>query len=307
MGEELKDGCRVRVYGLVGSAHLNGATGSIAGDLTGGRFAIRLSGPPQCVKEHPKGVRIQPQNLEAIPLQQQLPAAAHVSSPEEEAELMTLREAVTASDLQYSSENEVNGHTLNALNALALRLGQAGRHGEALPIFQRVLTILEDNLGEDHAYTIDCMDAVSRCLLNLTRYEEALPLCVRAAEAQAIAVGAEHPDTIAAAASQAACLMLMDRSEEALVLYQRILKVSERLRPTDIETISLLNMTANCLSDLGRPGEAVPLFDHAVAVSKRTLGADHPETITSSSNLAVALQRVNREFSDGQVQGAVAT
>eukprot|EP00199_Chlamydomonas_sp_CCMP681_P007902 CAMPEP_0119110194 /NCGR_PEP_ID=MMETSP1180-20130426/27606_1 /TAXON_ID=3052 ORGANISM="Chlamydomonas cf sp, Strain CCMP681" /NCGR_SAMPLE_ID=MMETSP1180 /ASSEMBLY_ACC=CAM_ASM_000741 /LENGTH=65 /DNA_ID=CAMNT_0007096391 /DNA_START=28 /DNA_END=222 /DNA_ORIENTATION=- len=65
MGEELKDGCRVRVYGLVGSAHLNGATGSIAGDLTGGRFAIRLSGPPQCVKEHPKGVRIQPQNLEA--------------------------------------------------------------------------------------------------------------------------------------------------------------------------------------------------------------------------------------------------
>ncbi len=36
--------------------------------------------------------------------------------------------------------------------------------------------------------------------------------------------------------------------------------------------------------------DAIPLFEHALAVRQRTLGSDDPETLTSQNNLASAYQ-----------------
>ena len=38
----------------------------------------------------------------------------------------------------------------------------------------------------------------------------------------------------------------------------------------------------------GRAAEAIPLFEHVLAIRRATLGPEHPDTLTAMNNLAVA-------------------
>ena len=45
---------------------------------------------------------------------------------------------------------------------------------------------------------------------------------------------------------------------------------------------------------MGRNAEAIPLLEQNLASRQRTLGPDHPATLTSQSNLAAAYRDVGR-------------
>jgi len=48
------------------------------------------------------------------------------------------------------------------------------------------------------------------------------------------------------------------------------------------------------LQDLGRPGEARPLFERALAIDEQAYGPNHPEIAIDLSNLAGVLRELGR-------------
>ena len=53
------------------------------------------------------------------------------------------------------------------------------------------------------------------------------------------------------------------------------------------EAADLLNITASYLYDVAQYPEAEPLYQRALAIRERVLGAEHPDTASSLNNLAI--------------------
>lgn len=56
------------------------------------------------------------------------------------------------------------------------------------------------------------------------------------------------------------------------------------------EAVRLLNQTAYYLDDRAQYPQALPLFQRALAIREKVLGAEHPDTATSLNNLAMLYQ-----------------
>jgi Tetratricopeptide repeat len=54
-------------------------------------------------------------------------------------------------------------------------------------------------------------------------------------------------------------------------------------------TVNLLNGTVSRLLDTGQIGTARPLIDRALDIAQEALGPDHPDTLTTRSNLVYML------------------
>mmetsp|Transcript_8903 Transcript_8903/g.12083 ORF Transcript_8903/g.12083 Transcript_8903/m.12083 type:complete len:372 (-) Transcript_8903:117-1232(-) len=57
-----------------------------------------------------------------------------------------------------------------------------------------------------------------------------------------------------------------------------------------IATSTALNNLASMLSDIGKYGEALPLYEQSLAISEEIYGSNHPSVATSLNNLAVLLK-----------------
>ncbi|WP_261560970.1 tetratricopeptide repeat protein, partial [Frankia tisae] len=79
------------------------------------------------------------------------------------------------------------------LNNLALALQDLGRAGEALPLFQRALTIDEAVYGPDHPEVATALNNLALALQDLGRAGEALPLFQRALTIAEAVYGPDHP------------------------------------------------------------------------------------------------------------------
>jgi tetratricopeptide (TPR) repeat protein len=55
-----------------------------------------------------------------------------------------------------------------------------------------------------------------------------------------------------------------------------------------------LNNIAVCLDDQGRAAEALAMYQEALSIKKKHLGADHPDVAAATNNIAVVLKRQGR-------------
>ncbi|MGH8552806.1 MAG: tetratricopeptide repeat protein, partial [Methylococcales bacterium] len=60
------------------------------------------------------------------------------------------------------------------------------------------------------------------------------------------------------------------------------------------QTLWSLNNLAHCLKSMGRPGEALPLYEQDLKACRRVLGEEHPDTLTSRNNMATCLDSLGR-------------
>ena len=67
----------------------------------------------------------------------------------------------------------------------------------------------------------------------------------------------------------------------------RGLKALEELSKEERGTSTLMNQVAVLLQGQGKCSEAEPLLQKALTGRKKTLGPDHPDTLTSINNLAL--------------------
>ena len=150
------------------------------------------------------------------------------------------------------------GHpdTLNSRNSLAAAYLAAGRIGDAIPLFEQTLAVLQRQLGPDHP---------------------------------------DHPDTLILQNNLAAAYQDAGRVAEAIQLYEQNLAVRERLPgPDHPSTLNSRGNLAAAYLAADRVGDAIPLFEQTLADRDRVLGPDHPDTQTSRKNLAKAYRAADR-------------
>jgi tetratricopeptide (TPR) repeat protein len=89
--------------------------------------------------------------------------------------------------------------------------------------------------------------------------------------------------------------VLGDSAEQAIVTGRPVTADLELTLGADHpDTLAAWSNLALACQDAGRPGEAVPLHERALAGRERVLGAGHPDTLASRSNLALACQDAGR-------------
>ena len=175
-----------------------------------------------------------------------------------------------------------------SLNNLARLYELMGRYEEALPLYQRSLSIREEQLGANHPDTAQSLNNLALLYDSMGRYEEALPLYQRSLSIREEQLGANHPDTAQSLNNLALLYDSMGRYEEALPLFQRSLSIwEEQLGTNHPNTASSLFNLAVLYHQIQRPTDALTTLQRAIKIYKQKLGNDHPTTKAALSWLEV--------------------
>lgn len=124
------------------------------------------------------------------------------------------------------------------------------------------------------------------------KYQAALPLAKRALELREQKLGAEHQATMVAMINLASVYSYLDKHKDAIELYQRLLKIQEKVfglnDPKIADTISKLGWERIAA---GSDGAAESLFKRHLQIREKAFGPDHPNTIPGLNDLALYYQR----------------
>jgi tetratricopeptide (TPR) repeat protein len=186
------------------------------------------------------------------------------------------------------------------LNQAGLFLDNQGRYGEAEPLYQQVLAIMRERLGEQHPHTATILNNLAALYQAQGRYDEAEPLYQQALAIRKAQLGEQHPDTAASLNNLAGLYEAQGRYDEAEPLYQQALAiVRKRLGEQHPLTATILSNLAALYQAQGRYDEAEPLYQQALAIMRERLGEQHPDTATSLNNLA-GLYRAQGRYDEAE-------
>ncbi|MEG3949160.1 tetratricopeptide repeat protein, partial [Microcoleus sp. SVA1_A4] len=185
--------------------------------------------------------------------------------------------------------------TATSLNNLAVLYESTRRYREAEELYERSLSIGEQQLGANHPDTATSLNNLAALYYAMGRYEEAEPLYVRSLSIMEQQLGADHPDTATSLNNLAGLYESMGRYEEAEPLYVRSLSIREQQLGADHpDTATSLNNLALLYKSMGRYQSAEPLYVRSLSIREQQLGADHPDTATSLNNLAALYESMGR-------------
>jgi len=174
-----------------------------------------------------------------------------------------------------------------SLSYLALLYKAQGRYSEAEPLFQRALSISEQQLGNDHPDVATCLDNLANLYSDQGHYSEAEPLFQRALSIGEQQLGNDHPDVATCLNNLAELYRAQGRYSEAEPLFQRALSIGEQQLGNDHPDVATrLNNLAELYRAQGRYSEAEPLYQRALSIGEQQLGNDHPDVATWLNNLA---------------------
>lgn len=174
-------------------------------------------------------------------------------------------------------------------------LGEARR---AEPLLDRALRLRREALGATHADTLQSMRDLSALQLQRGDLVAAEPLLTELHAAYADADLSTSEDARSVAASYATLLEKTGRADECLVIRRAIVDALERRRAPDAEDVLMArNNLASVLSDLGRPAEALEIYEAVfrAQVASPELGSDHPHTLMTANNIAGLMRDTGRE------------
>ena len=186
-------------------------------------------------------------------------------------------------------------YTLTVRNDLASAYYSAGRFGEAIELFERVLAEQERVLGPDHPDTLTTRDNLASAYRSVRRFDEAIELFEQVLDERKRLLGADHPDTLTTRHNLAGAYRSVRRFGEAIELFERVLAEQERvLGPDHPKTLITRNNLAGAYRAVGRLGKAIELYEQVLAEREKLLGPDHPKTLITRNNLAGAYRAVGR-------------
>ena len=206
--------------------------------------------------------------------------------------------ASVVKDCDYSQERVLgpdHPDTLTTRNNLAGAYHFAGRFGEAIELFERVLADRVRVLGPDHPDTLTTRNNLAFVYHSAGRFGEAIELYERVLADQERVLGPDNPDMLITRNNLACAYDSAGRFGEAIELYERVLADQEQvLGPDHPATLTTRNNLACAYDSAGRFGEAIELYERVLADQEQVLGPDHPETLDVRDNLAGAYDSVGR-------------
>ncbi|KAJ5340143.1 FabD/lysophospholipase-like protein [Penicillium brevicompactum] len=172
---------------------------------------------------------------------------------------------------------------------LAERCGKCleydGRYREAETMFQIVLEYREKVLGPEHQDTLTSVSNLGSVLSHLAKYEEAEAMHRRALQEQEKVLGPENPDMLISVSNLGLVLFRQGKYEEAEAMNRRALEGCKKvLGPEYPDTLIGL-----VFSYLGKNEDTESMNRRALQEREKVLGPEHLHTLTSVSNLGLAL------------------
>jgi len=175
-----------------------------------------------------------------------------------------------------------------SLNNLAHLYQTQGKHEQVEPLYQRALSIYEQELGADHSWAATSLNNLAALYRDQGKYEQAEPLYQRALSICEQQLGPDHPNTALSLNNLAALYQDQGKYEQTEPLYVRALAICEQqLGPQHPDTAGSLNNLAALYYNQRKYQQAEPLFKRALAIREQQLGPQHPHTANSLNNLAL--------------------
>jgi CHAT domain-containing protein len=174
------------------------------------------------------------------------------------------------------------------LNREVLRLLQAARPKEALPLARRALAIREQLLGEAHFDYAISLGNLAGLYRAMGEYGKALPLFEQARDLCKRVLGEAHPSYASSLHNLAVLWGDLGVYGKALPLYQQAQNLRKQLLgEAHPDYAHGLNGLALLYRAMGEYGKALPLFEQARDLRKRLVGEAHPHYADSLNNLAL--------------------
>jgi CHAT domain-containing protein/Tfp pilus assembly protein PilF len=195
--------------------------------------------------------------------------------------LLLLRPSVVVID------NDSALHEARKLYQEALKLRDAGKYDEAIPLFERALEIRERILGPDHRDIAEALNSLAILYYYKGDSVRAELLCQRALIIREKALGPGHPDVADSLKNLA--FICVDRGDyaKAELLCRRALTIKEReLGLEHTELASYIHDLALFCQNQRNYAEAEPLYRRALAIREKMPGPEHPAVAQTLNNLA---------------------
>ncbi|HKX30424.1 MAG TPA: tetratricopeptide repeat protein [Blastocatellia bacterium] len=190
--------------------------------------------------------------------------------------------------LRAATENERELHEARLLYAQQIKLHDAGKYDEALPLIERALEIRTRLLGPDHRDVAKAINSLGLIYYDKGEYPKAEQLLKRALAIIENSPGPENPDLAQYLNSLA--LVYRNRGEYAKAepCYQRALAIWKKtLGPQHLNVAYLLNNLADLYRNRGESEKAEPLLHEALSVIAAAQGPEHPDVPIALNNLGL--------------------
>ncbi|MEM9447007.1 MAG: CHAT domain-containing protein [Cyanobacteria bacterium P01_E01_bin.6] len=198
-------------------------------------------------------------------------------------------------ELRAATERESNLALAAQLSQQGLDLLNSGRYEEAFPLAERVVNILEEELGAEHLDTAIGLHNLGFLQHLRGMYEESEQLYLRALDIRKQYLGFDHPDTLSIMDDLAFAYTAMGNFVESEALSLQVLSIREQNFPAGNPQIaSTLHRLAVLYRSSGRYEEAESFFRRALFILERDLGLDHLETAGTMNSLAEVYRLMGR-------------
>jgi len=169
--------------------------------------------------------------------------------------------------------------TLMSMNSLAKVYNSRKEYDRAEPLWREVMAVRRRTLGEQHADTLKTMNNLAVLCRNSDRYEEAERLFIDVLAGQRKLLGDDHPHTLVTTNNLADLYRQMKRYREAIALFETAIKGARKSLPAGHwYTGVFLTKYGQCLTSLGRFGDAQTALSEAHQILSTSLGVDHDRT-----------------------------
>ena len=174
------------------------------------------------------------------------------------------------------------------LNTRVIKLYQAGKYAEAIPLAQQALEIREKVLGPDHPKVAASINNLANLYQAIGDYAKAELFFRRSLGIAEKALGPDHPSVATVLNNLAELYRAMGDYAKAEPFYLQALEISEKaLGPEHRDVAASLNNLAQLYYAIGDDAKAEPLYQRALVILEKVLGTDHPDVAFPLSNLAL--------------------
>jgi tetratricopeptide (TPR) repeat protein len=172
------------------------------------------------------------------------------------------------------------------LDRAGVYLREHGSFNQAEQLFQRGLTIAEQQLGPQHPQVASLLNNLGYLYYKQGKYVQAEPLLQRGLHIREQSLRPEHPDIAYSLTALGLLYSEQGKYAEAEALHQRTVHIWEQaVGPLHDYVAYPLNNLGMLYDMQGKYAEAESLYQRAMHIWEQTLGPHHPVTATSLSNL----------------------
>src|SRR5215470_5561503 len=190
-------------------------------------------------------------------------------------------------EMRAATENDRALYETYLVLQASIRLRDAGKYDESLPLFERVIETRKRILGPDDPDLAAAIHDLAVTYYYMGDYPKVEPLSNRALAIQEKALGRNHPQVAASLNLLTVLYLNKGDYEKAELLSKRALAIKEKtLGPEHSSLAYYLRNLALIYDKKGDYDKAKPLYMRALAIREKTLGPEHQLVAQSLNDLA---------------------